>query len=224
MDGEAIDAPIELDDEEIRVLGCLMEKKVTTPDGYPLTLNAVVAACNQSTNRFPVVRYGETEVMRALTTLREKGLTRVVYSPSNRAPKHRHVVDEVLRLDAGQEAVLGVLMLRGAQTVGELKQRAERWHEFADLAAVEAALAALADRDVALVRRLDRQPGQKDARYVQLLGGPVADNVYVIDPGPVSNAAARGDRVAELEARVEALEEQMAEAKTLLEALRPLAE
>jgi uncharacterized protein YceH (UPF0502 family) len=159
----------DLDPHEVRVLGCLIEKEATTPDVYPLTLNSLRHACNQSTSRDPVVAYTEPEIEQALTSLRGRGLTRTVHSTSNRATKFRHVLPEVLALDAAETAVLSVLMLRGAQTVGELKGRTERQHRFDSIDEVGAVLTALAGRDDPLVRRLERQPGQKDARWVHLL-------------------------------------------------------
>jgi uncharacterized protein YceH (UPF0502 family) len=159
----------DLDPYEVRVLGCLIEKEATTPDVYPLTLNSLRSACNQSTSRDPVVAYTDPEIERALTSLRGRGLTRTVHSTSNRAVKFRHVLPDVLRLEPAETAVLSVLMLRGAQTVGELKGRTERQHRFDSIDEVGAVLAALAGRDDPLVRRLERQPGQKDARWVHLL-------------------------------------------------------
>ena len=129
---------LDLSAVEVRVLGCLMEKEVTTPDNYPLTVNGLLSACNQSSNRSPITTYGEGDVTRALTSLREKGLTRIVYSPLNRAPKHRHVADDLLHLSPGEQAVLCVLAVRGPQTVGEAKGRTERLFAFDDLAAAEA--------------------------------------------------------------------------------------
>src|SRR5262249_13704552 len=119
--------------EEARVLGCLMEKAVTTPDGYPLSVNALVNACNQTTNRDPIVHYDETPVDRMLESLREKGLSRRVMATGQRVVKHRHVADEALAINAGEFAVLGVMLLRGPQTPGELKGRTERWHRFRSL-------------------------------------------------------------------------------------------
>src|SRR5437764_6624019 len=122
---------MELTEEEVRVIGCLIEKAITTPQYYPLTLNSLVTACNQSSNRSPVVSYDDVTVQDALATLRERGLTRIVYSTSNRATKYRHVLDEQLELDHRELAVLDVLMLRGPQTVGELRTRTDRMAEFA---------------------------------------------------------------------------------------------
>lgn len=161
-----VDVP-QLDAEEARVLGCLMEKAATTPEHYPLSLNALVAACNQSTNRDPVVRYDDDTAEAALTRLRERGFARRVKAAGARVIKYLHVVDEALGLDAGERALVGVLLLRGPQTPGELRSRAERWHTFAGPDAVEATLRALADRG--LVVQQPRRPGQKEARWVTTL-------------------------------------------------------
>jgi len=205
--------------DELRVLGCLMEKETTTPDGYPMTVNALITACNQSTNRFPIVRFDEPTVVSALTSLREKGITRIVYSTSNRAPKHRHIAREAWSIDPAAQALVCVLALRGPQTVGELKGRTERQHPFADLAEVERTLDALAARPEPLVVRLTRRPGQKDARWMHLLGGPVDDDVADETSAP---AAPRADRVGDLHARVEALEAQVAALASTVERLQTL--
>jgi uncharacterized protein len=217
-----------LDDVEIRVLGCLLEKERTTPDVYPLTVNGLLAACNQTTNRFPVVRYDETDVNQSLVSLRERGLTRIVYSPSNRAPKHRQVAVEAWHLAEGEAAVLCVLLLRGPQTVGEVKGRAERMCTFDDLAAAEATLEALAAREEPFVVRLPRLPGQKDARYAHLLGGPVDVSAEAQRPQPVSSS--RRDEVAErvtqleadLTARVDQLEAEVADLRRVVDQLSAL--
>jgi uncharacterized protein YceH (UPF0502 family) len=153
--------------EEARVLGCLVEKEATTPDAYPLTVNSLRNACNQSTSRDPVMSLTDRDVERALASLRERGLTRTVHSTSNRATKFRHVLPDVLELDAPETALLAVLMLRGEQTIGELKTRTERQYAFDSVDAVAATLSSLAERS--LVRHLERRPGQKDARWVELL-------------------------------------------------------
>ena len=158
---------IELSAEEARVRGCLMEKAVTTPDNYPLSVNALINACNQSTNRDPIVSYGETTVERVLESLREKGLSRRVRATGQRVVKHRHVVDEALQLSVPEFTVLGVLLLRGAQTPGELKQRSERWHTFRSLDDLESTLRQLGEQGY--VRQLERRPGQKESRWVTLV-------------------------------------------------------
>jgi hypothetical protein len=178
-DHEAASSGYDLSAEEVRVLGCLVEKDRTTPQNYPLTLNALRLACNQTTNREPVVDYDDATVEQALALLRGRGLTRVVYSTSNRATKYRHVLDEALALVDAEVAALCVLALRGPQTAGEVKGRSERLHAFTDLGEVQTTLDGLADRDPPLAVRLERRPGQKDARYAHLLAGPVVD-----DPAP----------------------------------------
>jgi uncharacterized protein len=161
--------PAEPDAAEIRVVACLVEKQRTTPDVYPLSLNAIRLACNQSTNRDPVVDYDEATVSDALRRTALRGWTRLTSGAGSRARKYRHLLDDALSLDSGELAVLAVLMLRGAQTPGELKQRTERLEGFADLAAVNGVLERLVERG--FVIRHPRRPGQKEERYEQVLGG-----------------------------------------------------
>jgi len=165
---------MELTAPETRVLGCLLEKELATPNGYPLTLNAVLSAANQSSNRDPVVTYDEADVTDALSGLRQKGVARVVLGSGHRAEKYRHTLEEVWGLDDQHRAVLAVLMLRGPQTVGELRQRTERLARFDSLAEVEQVLRLLANREEPLARRLERAPGQKEARWVELFSGEAA--------------------------------------------------
>lgn len=172
---------IELDPVEQRVIGCLLEKERTVPDTYPMTLNGLRTACNQSSGRDPILHLSDHEITAALTSLRGAGLTRVLHpSHGARQPKYRQVLDEVLPIDSAERAALTLLLLRGAQTPGELRARAERLHAFNGLPEVEAALAGLRDRPEPLVRELARQPGQKEQRWIHLLG-PVADPA---PPGP----------------------------------------
>jgi uncharacterized protein YceH (UPF0502 family) len=160
-----------LDHVEQRVIGSLLEKERTVPDTYPMTLNGLRTACNQSSGRDPVMALDEREVQGALDSLRAAGLTRVLHpSHGARQPKYRQVLDEVLRLDAGERAVVTLLLLRGAQTPGELRSRSERLHAFTDLSEVEAALESLAGREQPLVAELERRPGQKEQRWIHLLG------------------------------------------------------
>jgi uncharacterized protein YceH (UPF0502 family) len=154
---------------EIRVLGCLLEKQRTTPDAYPLSLNALRLACNQSTNRDPVVEYDDAVLRDALHRLERRGYTRLASGAGSRAPKYRHLLAEALPMADDEQAVVCVLMLRGPQTPGELKQRTERMHAFADLGGVHETLERLIARGLAAA--LERRPGQKEERYVQLLGG-----------------------------------------------------
>jgi len=160
-----------LSPEEMRVLGCLAEKQLTTPGQYPLTLNALTMACNQTTSRDPVVRYDERTVEETVTRAKTNGLARFFHPSHGRsALRFGHTLDEAMALDARQLALLTVLMLRGPQTLAELRTRTQRMAEFADTGEVESDLDGLARRDPPLVSRLDRQPGQKEERYVQLVG------------------------------------------------------
>lgn len=172
--------PAEPDAVEIRVVACLVEKQRTTPDVYPLSLNALRLACNQSTNRDPVVDYDEQTVSDALRQTALRGWTRLASGAGSRARKYRHLLPEALGVDGGELAVLAVLMLRGAQTPGELKQRTERLEGFADLAAVHEVLERLIERGY--VVRHPRRPGQKEDRYEQVLGGGDADAADVPTP------------------------------------------
>jgi uncharacterized protein len=158
---------MDLSDTETRVLGCLLEKQRTTPDAYPLSLNALRLACNQSTNRDPVVEYDDEVIRDALHRLERRGYTRLASGAGSRAAKYRHLLAEALPMSSAEQAVICVLMLRGPQTPGELKQRTERMHAFADLAGVHDTLAQLIERE--LVARLERRPGHKEERYRQLL-------------------------------------------------------
>jgi uncharacterized protein len=173
--------PAEPDAVEIRVVACLVEKQRTTPDVYPLSLNALRLACNQSTNRDPVVDYDEATVSDALRRTALRGWTRLTSGAGSRARKYRHLLPDALGVDGGELAVLTVLMLRGAQTPGELKQRTERLEGFADLAAVQEVLERLIERGY--VVRHPRRPGQKEDRYEQVLGGAEAE---ATDPAPRS--------------------------------------
>src|SRR5713101_8012060 len=158
---------MDADAVEIRVLGCLIEKQRTTPDAYPLSLNLLRAACNQSTSRDPVVDYDESTIRQALERLSRKGWVRLASGPGSRAVKYRHLLGDVFSLDDAEISLLTVLMLRGPQTTGELNQRTERLHSFAP-GEIEEALARLIDRE--LVVHLPRRPGEKGERYEQLLG------------------------------------------------------
>ena len=164
---------MDADSVEIRVLGCLIEKQRTTPDTYPLTLNSLRLACNQATNREPVVEYDEETIREALQRLWRKEWARLASGQGSRSVKYRQLVQETLALADDAISVLCVLMLRGPQTPGELKQRSDRLHPFRELAEVEETLEQLISRD--LVARLARRPGQKEERYAQLLGGDVDD-------------------------------------------------
>ena len=203
MDADAI---------ELRALGCLLEKQRTTPDQYPLSLNALRLACNQTTNRDPVVAYDESEIHDALQRLARRGWTRLASGAGSRAAKYRQLFDTELGLANDEAAVLCVLMLRGPQTPGELKQRTERLHGFEGLANVHQTLDALARRE--LVERLDRRPGQKEERYRHLLGAEQPAAALAGDPAPPRMSGPG------LEARVAALEAELRTVRGELEALR----
>ena len=195
---------------QIRILGCMLEKERTTPDNYPLTLNGLLSACNQTSNRNPVVQLDEATVGNALRNLRAENLVRIVYSRSNRADKFRHVLDEAMGLDDADMALLAVLMLRGPQTGSELRARTERLHPFDDQAEVDDTLRRLAARDEPLVALLERQPGQKESRWAQLLGGqlPAGEQAAAV-PAP-SAGPSRADRLSVLEDAVESLRGEVA--------------
>ena len=200
---------MDADAVEIRVLGCLIEKQRTTPDTYPLTLNALCLACNQATNREPVVDYDEATIRDALQRLWRKEWARLASGQGSRSVKYRQLVQETLGLADDEISILGVLMLRGPQTPGELKQRADRLHSFGELAEVEETLERLIARE--LVVRLDRRPGQKEERYAQLLGGEVERSAESDTPRPVLARDPLEERVAALEEEVAALRAALAD-------------
>jgi uncharacterized protein YceH (UPF0502 family) len=188
--GDVLCLPVDLTAPEIRVLGCLLEKQRTTPEAYPLSLNALRLACNQSTNRDPVVEYDEATIRDALHRLSRRRWARLASGQGSRAPKYRHLLDEALPLPADEMALLCVLMLRGAQTPGELKQRTERLHPLADLDAVHAGLDRLIARELAV--RLDRRPGQKEERYTHRLGEDADEASVAVAAASPAAAAASG--------------------------------
>jgi uncharacterized protein YceH (UPF0502 family) len=223
------EARTDLTPSEIRVLGCLLEKQRTTPDLYPLTLNSLRLACNQSTNRDPVVDYDDTAIRLALHRLERRGYARLASGRGSRAPKYRHLLAEALPMGEDEQAVMCVLMLRGAQTPGELKQRSERMHPFAGLEEVNGTLTGLIERG--LVERLERRPGQKEERFGQLLEDHDTDAEERTaaaareEAPPAATLAANGEHgwdsagdvaepapaLASLRERVERLEREMAE-------------
>jgi uncharacterized protein YceH (UPF0502 family) len=218
---------MEPDAVEIRVLGCLVEKQRTTPDAYPLSLNSLRLACNQATNREPVVDYDEQAVVEALRRLALRGWTRLASGAGSRARKYRHLLDDAFGLDDAEVSLLAVLMLRGPQTPGELKQRGHRLHDFADLAAIHDALERLVERGQ--VARHERRPGQKEDRYEQLLGGAETQPPPSVAPPdgpepPVVPAAEEGSAgvgaLAPAEDRLTRLEREVAELRAELAALR----
>lgn len=206
---------------EIRVLGSLIEKQLSTPDYYPLSLNALVNACNQLSNREPVVSYDEDTVLKALDALRKKGLARAISGPDMRVPKYAHSVEDFFNLAIQEVAVLCVLMLRGIQTLGEIRGRSGRLYEFTDLSEVELTIQGLIERQPqALVVKLARQPGTKESRYSHLLGGMVEveklpERSAEVKPVEVlassSNVSSNeNERIEKLEKEVQDLREQLA--------------
>jgi uncharacterized protein len=201
--------PVELCAEELRVLGALVEKDLTTPEYYPLSLNALVNACNQKTNREPVVSYDEQTARAALESLRDRGLAVFVHESGSRVEKYRHKLGEAYNFTRGELALIGVLMLRGPQTAAELRERTQRMHAFEDLEVTTHALEKLAERELA--RLLPRVPGQKEQRWAQLFGGepdmtPAAEETHSAGPS--------------LPARIEALEREVAELREQFAAFR----
>jgi uncharacterized protein YceH (UPF0502 family) len=195
---------------QARVLGCLIEKKETTPDQYPLTLNAVRNACNQKTARHPVTAYSEGDVGHTLRELESSGLVREAWGA--RAAKYEHLAAKALGLHSKGLALLCPLMLRGPQTLGELKTNSQRLYDFDDLDDVDYALQRLAEHEPPLVKALPRQPGQKEIRYAHLLCG----EPEITAPAPASTQATP---VSGLEQRVRALEDELSELKSRIDAL-----
>ena len=187
-----------LSDTEVRVLGSLIEKEITTPDYYPLSLNALVAACNQSSNRNPVVHFDEGTVAQAADSLREKKLVHLVDRGESRVTKYRHVLYEAMNMGRPAIAVMCVMMLRGPQTVGEIRTRTNRLYDFSSLEEVETTLNSLMSGERPLLVRLPRQTGQKEVRYAHLLSGEVR----------ITEPEAEPDRIGKLEREVEDLKKQ----------------
>ena len=193
---------------EVRVLGSLIEKQITTPEYYPLTLNSLTLACNQKNNRNPVTAFTETEVDQALTTLRDKNLAYVFHGSTSRVPKYKHVMPEIFHLSMPELAVMCVLMLSGAQTVGEIRGRGSRLHDFAGLEEVDQTLHTLSTKDPEpLVIKLPRQAGQKEVRYAHLLSGEVDVEQLATEPTTTreTRSPSASDRVGKLEQQVETL-------------------
>ena len=213
-----MDAP--LDAVAVRVLGSLIEKEITTPDNYPLSLNALMAACNQTSNRDPVLELDESTISRSVNDLRQRSLVRGIQRSDSRVTKFQHLLAEKMRLDAPELAVMCVLMLRGPQTAGEIKTRAGRMFEFTDLSQLETTLDGLIAREPsALVVRLPRRPGQKEQRYAHLLSGEVeAERAAESDRG--SPAPPQAERLEALEHAVNALRAEVVDLRAQLAEFR----
>ncbi len=211
-----------LTDVDVRVLGSLIEKELTTPEHYPLSLNALTNACNQSSNRDPVVQFDESTVKAGVDRLRKYSLVRSIQRSDARVMKYMHLMGDAMSLERPEVAAMCVLMLRGPQTVGEIRTRGSRLFDFQSLEAVEATLNRLIARSpVPLVMRLPRQPGQKEARYAHLLSGDV---VIDAQPAPALEDHPEPDRLAALENTVEGLRREMADLRAQLGELRRLLE
>ena len=209
--------PIILNETEVRVLASLVEKQLTTPEYYPLTLNALIQACNQKTNRDPVVNFTEETVSRAVTELREKNLVYIFHGAGSRVLKYKHLLPEVYELNFAETALVAVLMLRGAQTLGELRERASRMYEFSNLSEAEDALHNLSLREPEpLVVKLPRQPGQKEIRYTHLLAGE-PDLSSFESPQPRISGS---DKIAQLEEKIETLSTEIAALRQMFEDFR----
>jgi Uncharacterized protein conserved in bacteria len=199
-----------INETEARVLGSLVEKQLTTPEYYPLTLNALTAACNQKSNREPVMSLGETEILAAIDSLRDKNLVYLFYGSSSRTVKYKHMLPNVFELDSAGVAVIALLLLRGPQTVGELRGRSDRLHEFAGLEEVQQTLDDLSRRNEPLILKLERQPGQKEARYAHLLSGEVDQAAIAVETAtPRSSASGANERIEKLETDIEALRSEL---------------
>ena len=209
-----------LNETEVRVLASLVEKQLTTPEYYPLTLNALTAACNQKSNREPVMSLSETEILAAVDSLRDQNLVYLFYGSGSRTVKYKHMLPSVYELEPPATAVVTVLMLRGPQTIGEIRERTGRLHEFADLNEVQQTLDDLARRDEPLIVKLERQPGQKEARYAHLLSGPVDAASLPVAPERKAASPADNSRLETLEAELAALKNELAEFKTTFDEFR----
>jgi len=211
-----------LDGVETRVLGALVEKDITTPDYYPLSLNALVNACNQKNNRDPVMNLAEDAVRQALNSLQEKRLAGTASGADSRVTKYEHRMQEVFNFTRGEAAILCVLLLRGPQTPGELRGRSERMHRFEDLTEAQSTLQRLMQRETPLVKVLSRQPGTKEARYMHLLSGNVEDVSVARAPSPAfaPSSSADTERIARLEGEVADLQKEVADLKQELASFR----
>ena len=208
-----------LTDVDVRVLGALIEKQVTTPDNYPLSLNALIAACNQSSNRHPVVAYDEETVLAAVQRLRRASLVRAIQRSDSRVTKYEHIATDTLDLSSNELGLMCVLLLRGPNTIGELRTRTERLAKFESLAEVETTLSALIEREKdPLVSRLPRRAGQKEVRFAHLLSGAVAaDNVYAHEVAAPVTRQSSDERIAALEQLVAELRSEIGDMRQQLQ-------
>ena len=213
MDRQNKAMDIELNQIEVRVLGALVEKETTTPEYYPMSLNALINACNQKSNREPVMNLDESAVREALDSLNGKGLAGPISSAESRVTKYAHRLQETFNFDRRETALLCVLFLRGSQTPGELRGRTERMYRFDGLEAVESVLHRLIEREPPLVKKLPRLPGTKESRYAHLLAGDVEGGVEL---NAASEAGCETERIARLESEVAALQKELADLRQQL--------
>lgn len=210
-----------LNEIEARVLGSLVEKQLTTPEYYPMTLNALVNACNQKNNREPVVHYDEPTVSQCLETLRDRNLVYVFYGSTSRVPKYKHMLPSVYELEPSETAVMDVMLLRGPQTLGELRTRTERLYAFSGLGEIQETLDGLARRDDPLVVKLPVQPGQKEARFAHLLSGEIdLEALAAAQASRPSRGGADNERVEKLEEEVATLRSEVETLKETFEQFR----
>lgn len=194
---------------EARVLGSLVEKQLTTPEYYPLTLNALTAACNQKSNRDPVMSLDESSILAAIDSLRDKNLVYLFYGSSSRTVKYKHMLPSVYELEAPGVAVIALLLLRGPQTIGELRGRSDRLYPFSSLQEVQETLDELAGRGEPLAIRLERQAGQKDPRYAHLLSGAVDIEKLSVRPKSSANGSDSTEKISGLESEVKRISEEL---------------
>lgn len=204
-----------LNEIEVRILGSLVEKQLATPEYYPLTLNALMAACNQKTNREPVVFYSEQIISQTLDVLREKNLVYVYYGSGSRVPKYKNLVSHAFELEPSETAIICVLFLRGQQTIGEIRERTHRLYDFTDLNDVNESLESLIRRETPLIVKLERQPGQKEVRYAHLLSGEVTAESHISQR--ILSKESDNERFTKLETEVETLKTEMNELRQTFE-------
>ena len=211
--------PQTLSETEVRVLGSLVEKQLTTPEYYPLTMNALTAACNQKSNRDPVMSLDDTAILGAIDSLRDKNLVYLYYGSTSRTVKYKHMLPSAYELEPPAVAVLAVLFLRGAQTIGEMRERTGRLFEFSGLGEVQETLDDLARRDEALIIKLERQPGQKEARYAHLLAGEIdIESLNIARERPTAGQS--NERIDKLEQEVKRLNAEFDSLKETFEEFR----
>jgi len=210
-----------LNDIEARIVGSLVEKQLTTPEYYPLTLNALINACNQKSNRDPMMLLDETTVTNALERLRDRNIVYVFYGSTSRVPKYKHMLPAIYELEPPEVAIVAVLLLRGAQTIGELRTRTERLHDFVGLGEIQETIDGLTRRDDPLIVKLPVQPGQKEARFMHLLSGEIDVEAFAAAQTlPRSRGGVDAERIEKLEEEVIALRDQMETLKKTFEEFR----